>query len=74
MHILVYSDIITHKQTYSQAYSEPFKFSTLKNVIFFNTGLICIAKVFIRQKVWSPRKPGVGGREFIIHLFVDVMK
>ena len=45
----------------------------MKKSYFFNTGLICITEVFIRCKVWGPRKPGASGREFMIHLFVDAL-
>ena len=42
-----------------------------KNMIFL---IICIPEVFIQCKVWSPRKSGAGGSEFLKHLFADVFK
>ena len=39
---------------------------------FFNTRFI--PEVFIRCKVWGLREPGGGGREFLMHLIVDVFK
>ena len=49
-------------------------FYFMKKYYFFNTGLICIAEVFIRCKVWGLREPWGGGREFLIDLFLEIFK